>query len=130
VKERTLLSIVESPQHPQFSPLYAKFNFLELKVASQRKAMMVVKKTPPDWLVAEFFYGYANNYAGINMSNLDVLLYALQRYAPKVKLVILVQKDERQYVDKLSTIFPIHAILTQPVSEAEMLALLEKSGLD
>jgi len=125
VKERTLLSVVESPQHPQFSPLYAKFNFLELKVASQRKAMMVVKKTPPDWLVAEFFYGYANNYAGINMSNLDVLFYALQRYAPKTKVVVLVQKSERQYVDKLNTIFPIHAILTQPVSAEDMKKLLE-----
>jgi len=125
VKERTLLSIVESPQHPQFSPLYAKFNFLELKVASQRKAMMVVKKTPPDWLVAEFFYGYANNYAGINMSNLDVLLYALQRYAPKTKLVVLVQKHERQYVDKLNAIFPLAAVLIQPVSAEDMKKLLE-----
>jgi len=125
VKERTLFSIVESPQHPQFSPLYAKFNFLELKVASQRKAMMVVKKTPPDWLVAEFFYGYANNYAGINMSNLDVLLYALQRYAPKTKLVVLVQKHERQYVDKLNAIFPLAAVLIQPVSAEDMKKLLE-----
>lgn len=125
MKERTLLSIVESPQHPQFSPLYAKFNFLELKVASQRKAMMVVKKTPPDWLVAEFFYGYANNYAGINMSNLDVLLYALQRYAPKTKLVVLVQKHERQYVDKLNAIFPLAAVLIQPVSAEDMKKLLE-----
>lgn len=125
MKERTLFSIVESPQHPQFSPLYAKFNFLELKVASQRKAMMVVKKTPPDWLVAEFFYGYANNYAGINMSNLDVLLYALQRYAPKTKLVVLVQKHERQYVDKLNAIFPLAAVLIQPVSAEDMKKLLE-----
>ncbi len=125
MKERTLFSIVESPQHPQFSPLYAKFNFLELKVASQRKAMMVVKKTPPDWLVAEFFYGYANNYAGINMSNLDVLLYALQRYAPKTKLVVLVQKHERQYLDKLNAIFPLAAVLIQPVSAEDMKKLLE-----
>ncbi|MDQ7076177.1 MAG: hypothetical protein Q9O24_13775 [Gammaproteobacteria bacterium] len=124
-----LLSVVESPNHPNFSALYARFGFAELKVASQRTAMKVVKKTPPDWLVVEFFYGYANNYAGINMCNLDVLFYALQRYAPNSKVVILVQKSERQYVDKLSRIFPIHGVLCQPVAEAEMQELLKNSGL-
>ena len=85
-----------------------------------RKAMAELKKQKPDFVVAEFFYGYGNNYAGVNISNLDVFLYSLQRYAPSAKVVVLVDKSERQYVDKLEALFPIHAVFQQPVSAKEM----------
>ena len=32
--------------------------------ASQRKALQALKSISPDWIVAEFFYGFGNNYAG------------------------------------------------------------------
>lgn len=88
-----------------------------------RKAINELKKHQPDYVVAEFFYGYGNNYAGVNISNLDVFLYSLQRYAPKARVIVMVDKSERQYVDKLNDIFPLHAVLQQPVSQAQMTAL-------
>lgn len=65
--------------------------------------------------MAEFQYGYGNNYAGVNVSNLDVFLASLQKYAPGAKVIVLVSKAERQYVDKLAQLFPLDTVLTTPV---------------
>ena len=74
-------------------------------------------------MVAEFFHGFGSNYAGANLSNLDVLLASLQKYAPAARMIVLVEKSQRIYVDKLAERFPLHAVLVQPVA-AETLANL------
>ncbi len=121
-----LYSIIESPAHPDFSALYTRLGFDEQRFRSMRQAMAALKRRPPDVVVAEFFYGWGNNYAGVNISNLDVLLYSLQKYAPRARVVVMVEKAERQYVDKLNDILPLHGVLVQPVGEAELEALLRE----
>ncbi|MGB0712633.1 MAG: hypothetical protein ACPGUC_03635 [Gammaproteobacteria bacterium] len=111
-----ILSIVESPAHPR---LESRFKTLghELEIVnSQRKAIATIKKQPPNVVFAEFFYGWGNNYAGVNISNLDVFLYSLQRYAPEARVVVMVDKGEREYVDKLNDIVPLAAVLVNPVT--------------
>ena len=120
-----VFSIIESPLHPDFSHLYQKRGLQQLKLNSMRKAMTELKRSTPDYVVAEFFYGYGNNYAGINISNLDVFLHSLRRYAPQAKVIVLVDKSERQYVDKLAEMFPLHGILIQPARAEEMAKLLQ-----
>jgi len=120
----TLFSIIESPMHPDFSSVYKRAKIQEIKFSSMRKAISELKKQQPDYVVAEFFYGYGNNYAGVNISNLDVFLYSLQRYAPQARVIVMVDKSERQYVDKLNDMFPLHAVLQYPVSKAQIEALL------
>jgi len=120
-----LFSIAESPTHPDFSDLYQRLAITEVKLGSMRKAISELKKQTPDVIVAEFFYGYGNNYAGVNISNLDVLLFSLQKAAPEARVIVLVEKSERQYVDKLNDILPLHAVLQQPVVEADMEAALK-----
>jgi len=120
----TVYSIVESPGHPNFSALYARLGLDEVRLTSQRNAIQAVKKQPPDFIVAEFFYGFGNNYAGVNISNLDVLLYTLQKYAPDTRVIVLVEKSQRQHVDKLNDILPLHAVLVYPVAERQLEALL------
>lgn len=88
--------------------------------------MIALKKTKPDVLVAEFIYGYSNNYAGVNISNLDVLLYSLQKYASNTKVIVFVDKTEFQYVDKLDAIFPLTAILQYPIKHHQLKSILEK----
>lgn len=110
-----LFSIIESPLHPQLSNLYLEKGIEEFRFSSMRKALAGLKKMQPDFIVAEFFYGYGNNYAGVNISNLDVLLYSLQKYAPQARVIVLVDKKERQYVDKLNDILPLYKILEFPV---------------
>ncbi len=117
---QTLLSIVETSLHPNFSALYESMDIEESRTNSMRKAIAMIKKHPPDFIVCEFIYGYGNNYAGINISNLDVMLHSLKLYTTTTRVIILVEKTERQYVNKLDEIFPLHAVLAQPVSEAAM----------
>ncbi len=123
--KRALLSIIESPTHPNFSALYRRAGIEEIKVTSMRKAIGRLKTTKPDLVVAEFFYGYGNNYAGVNLSNLDVFLYSLQRYAPDARVIVLVEKSELEYVAKLGELFSLYAVLQQPVTEQGIASLLE-----
>ena len=119
-----LYSIIESPSHPDFSALYRQLKITEIQFKSMRKAMSTLKQQPPDFVVAEFFYGYANNYAGVNISNLDVFLFSLQKYAPQARVIVLVEKKEREYVDALNKIFPLHAVLQYPVSAEDVRQVL------
>ena len=122
---KTLFSIIESPTHPFLTPLYNQMGIDELCFKHMRKLISKIKKVQPDYIAAEFFYGYGNNYAGINISNLDVMLYSLQRYSPKTKVIVFVDKDERQYVDKLNDILPLYAVIVRPIQNADVLAILK-----
>ncbi|MDZ7661177.1 hypothetical protein [Thiohalophilus sp.] len=126
MSQKVVYSIIESPGHPDFSALYSRLGWQEVRLPSMRKAISQLHKQPPDVVVAEFFYGYGNNYAGINISNLDVFLHSLLKYAPQARVVVMVEKTERQYVDKLAELFELEAILVQPVSEAQMWEVLVK----
>jgi DNA-binding NarL/FixJ family response regulator len=126
VGEAILFSIVESATHPNFSPLYGRLGLREEKFAAMRGAISALKRHPPDIIVAEFFYGFANNYAGINISNLDVLLFSLQKYAPQAKVIVMASREEREHVERLQAIFPLSSVLLQPVTEAVMLETLQE----
>jgi hypothetical protein len=119
-----LFSILESPGHPNFSALYRQLGIEERRLPSQRKAVQALKQEVPDWVVAEFFYGFGNNYAGANLSNLDVFLASLQKFAPAARVILLVDKSQRPYVDKLAARFSLHATLEQPVAVEAMAAVL------
>ena len=93
-----------------------------------RKAISELKRTRPDFVVAEFFYGYGNNYAGVNVSNLDVFLYSLQKYSPQAKVIVFVDKSERKYLDKLPAGLQPHAVFVQPVDRNELKQLLAEGG--
>ena len=122
----TLLSIIESNMHPDFGSLYQRLGIKESKVGTIRKAISLLKNQQPDFIVCEFFYGYGNNYAGVNISNLDVLLSTLQKYSPRSKVIVIVEKSERQYVDKLNELLPLHGVFIYPAREKEMEQLLSQ----
>ena len=117
---KTLFSIIESSAHPNFSALYDSLGIKEIKINSMRKAIAALKKQQPDFIVAEFFYGYGNNYAGVNISNLDVLLYSLQKYSAQTKVIVLVDKSEFQFVDKLNEIINLHDIFKFPINNKQL----------
>ena len=126
---RTLFSIIESPLHPDFSALYARLDIREDKFSSMRKAISALKTQTPDLVVAEFMYGYGNNYAGVNVCNLDVFLYSLQKYSRDTRIIVLVEKREYQYVEKLAALFPLHAVLQYPVREQDIESCLKSTVL-
>jgi DNA-binding NarL/FixJ family response regulator len=125
----TLFSIIESPGHPRFEALYQRLGITQIKLPSQRKALQALKRRAPDWVVAEFFYGFGNNYAGANVSNLDVFLASLRKQAPDARVIVLVSKEQAQYVPLLAERFPLHAVLTLPVTEAEVEALFSGQAI-
>jgi len=122
---KTLFSVIESRTHPYLTALYNQLGVDETCYKSMRKLISAIKKTQPDYIAAEFFYGYGNNYAGINISNLDVMLYSLQRYSRDTKVIVFVDKNERQYVDKLNDILPLHAIILKPVDKTNIIVALK-----
>lgn len=113
-------SIIESPAHPDFSLSFKTRDLDELRFTSMRKAIAALKKQPPSFVVAEFFYGYGNNYAGVNVSNLDVFLHSLRKYAPDARVIVLVSKEELEYLPKLRALFPINAVLQHPVTQSDL----------
>ena len=120
----TLFSVIESPAHPNFTALYQRLKVNEVKFNSMRKVIAQLKKQQPDFIVAEFSYGYSSNYAGVNISNLDVLLASLRKYAPHARVIVMVDRAEQQYVGKLAELFPLYAVLQFPVREQEIESLL------
>lgn len=124
----TLFSIIESPGHPRLDGLYRRLGIVEVKLGSQRKAIQALKRQRPDWVAAEFFYGFGNNYAGANVSNLDVFLASLRKQAPDALVLLFVAKDQARYVPLLADRFPLHAVLTQPVREADVEPILRGIG--
>jgi len=123
----SVFSIIESSMHPDFSGLYHSLGMTETRFTSLRKTISNLK-LKPDFIVAEFFYGYGNNYAGVNLSNLDVMLHSLPKYSQDTRVIVLVSKEERKFADKLAELFPLHAILQLPVSETDMRKALEQDS--
>lgn len=115
-----VFSIIESPAHPHFSDLYRRLGLEEVRLDSQRKAINRLKREAPDFIVAEFIYGFSTYYQATNISNLDVLLNSLVKYAPGARVIVLVKKAERELAEKLNAIHPLHALLEQPVAERAM----------
>ncbi len=122
-----LFSLVDSPTHPNFSALYRRLGYVETRFDSARKLHQALKSTQPAVLVGEFIYGYGNNYAGVNVCNLDVTLHTLQRFSPHTRVVVFVGKEEAPYVERLAERFPLHAVLVQPVSEAALEDVLRRN---
>ena len=119
-----LFTLIESPFHPKLSALFSRLGFDEVQLTSTRKAVSQLKKQKPDLVVADFVYGYSNNYSGIHISNLDVFLMSMQKFAPGTRVIILAAADEIQYAEKMRDICEIAAILPFNVSEGELGELL------
>lgn len=124
----SLISIVESSLHPNYSDLYRQKGLQEIKVNSIRKAISLIKKNPAKYIIAEFFYAYSSNYSGVQQSNLDVLLVSLMKYSPQSRVIVLVEKEEFQFVHVLDELdFPIFAVLVHPTTSGQLEQILDAS---
>lgn len=122
---KTLFSLIESPFPPDFSALYQQLDIVAEHFNSARNLHRALRKQPPDFFVGEFIYGWGNNYAGANVSNLDVTLRSLQYFAPRAKMIVFMHPREEPHIGKLLELFPIHAVLQYPVTEQAMQAALQ-----
>ncbi len=126
MSEKTIISIVESLLHPNYSELYRSKGLNEIKVNSIRKAISLFKKKPVDFIVAEFYYAYSSNYASGHLCNLDVLFISLAKYSPDTKVIVLAEKSDYQYIDVLKELaYPHVAALKHPTTAEQIEVLLQ-----
>ena len=123
-----LYTLVESPLACRFPDLYRELGIEEERFPSARHLHRALKQRRPDFFLGEFVYGWGNNYAGANVSNLDVTLRTLQPVAPDARILIVMQPSQAPHISKLLALFPVHAVLTYPVDEAQMRAALQGSA--
>ena len=122
---KTLFSLIESPFHPNFRDLYQALDIEEERFDSARNLHRAMQKQPPDFFVGEFIYGWGNNYAGANVSNLDVTLKTLQYMAPQAKVIVFLHPREEEHIGKLLELFSVHAVFTYPVDEKALWTALQ-----
>lgn len=123
-----LYSLVGSPLACRFPDMYLELGIEVERFDSARNLHRALKQRIPDFFVGEFVYGWGNNYAGANISNLDVTLRTLQAVAPQAGIIIVMQPSEAAHIDRLLELFPVHAVLTYPVGEKEMRAALQHAA--
>lgn len=119
-----LYTLVNSPLDCRFPDLYRELGIEEARFDSARKLHRALKQRRPDYFIGEYVYGWGNNYAGANVSNLDVTLRTLLPITPSVKLIIVMRPSESAHIDKLLELFKVHAVLTYPIGEQEMRKVL------
>jgi hypothetical protein len=122
---KTLYCLIESPLHPNFTALYQRLGVTVEFFDTARKLHKALQKQAPDFFVGDFIYGWANNYAGTNLCNLDVTLSTLQRFSPQAKIIVFAHPRDELHVAKLAELFPLHHVLKYPVTESEMQAALQ-----
>jgi hypothetical protein len=123
-----LYLLVNSPLACQFPDLYRELGIEAVRFDSARNLHRALKERRPDYFVGEFVYGWSNNYAGANVSNLDVTLRTLEAVAPKAKTIIVMRPSETPHIDKLLELFAVHAVLTYPIDEKQMRTALESGA--
>lgn len=117
---KLLYALISFPWEFQRSSLYQELGIQVEYFDTPRNLHRALKRQVPDYFVGEFVYGWGNNYAGANVSNLDVTLRTMQAAAPKTRVIIVMQASEEAHIGKLLDLFSVHAVLKYPVDEAEM----------
>jgi CheY-like chemotaxis protein len=121
MSQKVLLSVIEFLGYPNMRPLYERLGYKVATEFSVRKAIALMRKTPPDVVVADFF---SDSDFRDRVSNLESLLAAAQKQAGCKTLVFYVP-GHQDALDKVRQRFRIDAALTLPVKEAELEAVLK-----
>ncbi|MES9827945.1 MAG: hypothetical protein ABW201_06765 [Candidatus Thiodiazotropha sp.] len=120
--DRELLALVELGGYPNLVPLYQRCGYRVEMVNSVRKAQAWLKRRRPSVVVAEF---YADPQFRDRLSNLESLLATLQRYQANAKVIVLLDKKYLANLEKVKQRYPVHAVLTFPLNESGMQAVLD-----
>ncbi|MEW8185947.1 MAG: hypothetical protein AB2794_13140 [Candidatus Thiodiazotropha endolucinida] len=120
--DRELLALVELGGYPNLVPLYQRYGYRVEMVNSVRKAQAWLKRHRPSVVVAEF---YADPQFRDRFSNLESLLATLQRYQANAKVIVLLDKKHLNNLEKVKQRYPVYAVLTFPLNESGMQAVLE-----
>jgi DNA-binding NarL/FixJ family response regulator len=104
-----------------YKKLYQELGFSVVSEWSERKAISLVRKTPPAVIVADFYH--QTDFRD-RLSNLESLLAAVQS-APDTRILVFYETAHQTVLDKVSARLRIDAALTLPVQEDWLRATLQ-----
>ena len=103
-----------------YKALYQQLGYDVMIEYSERKAISLIKKTPPDVIVADFFHQADFR---DRLSNLESLLASAQR-KPATRILVFYDPAHQDMLDKVRQRMRIDVAMTLPVQEAELAATL------
>lgn len=118
---KKLLALVEFLEHAKLSAEYKKLGFSVTTECQVRKAIASVRKSPPDVIVADFYF--QSDFRD-RLSNLESLLAAAQVNA-HTKILVLYEAQNLPTLDKVRSRLRIDAALTMPVNLAQLQSQLQ-----
>jgi hypothetical protein len=104
-----------------YKKLYQELGFSVVSEWSERKAISLIRKTPPAVIVADFYH--QTDFRD-RLSNLESLLAAVQS-APDTRILVFYETAHQAVLDKVSARLRIDAALTLPVQEDRLRATLQ-----
>lgn len=120
-ESKQLLAIVELGGYPDFSKIYKEAGFEVTVEYSMRKALSIIKRRPPNLVVAEFNFQTAFR---DRISNLESLMAAVQRRS-STQVIAFYEKDLEHQFERLKERFEFWGALRFPIDETELRQLLE-----
>lgn len=103
-----------------YKKLYQELGFSVVTEWSERKAISLVRKTPPAVIVADFYH--QTDFRD-RLSNLESLLAAVQG-APNTRILVFYEPAHQAALDKVRQRMRIDVALAMPVNEGELRATL------
>ncbi|HBU29699.1 MAG: hypothetical protein A2X71_05975 [Thiobacillus sp. GWE1_62_9] len=104
-----------------YKKLYQELGYTVVTEWSERKAISLVRKTPPAVIVADFYH--QTDFRD-RLSNLESLLAAVQS-APDTRILVFYEAAHQAVLDKVSARLRIDAALTLPVQEDSLRIMLQ-----
>lgn len=103
-----------------FKKLYQDLGYAVVTEWTERKAISLVRKSPPAVIVADFFHQADFR---DRLSNLESLLATAQA-SPRTKILVFYEPAHQAALDKVRARLRIDAAMTMPVDETALRATL------
>jgi hypothetical protein len=104
-----------------YKKLYQELGYTVISEWSERKAISLVRKNPPDVIVADFYH--QTDFRD-RLSNLESLLATVQS-TPSTRILVFYEAAHQAALDKVSARLRIDAALPMPVPESALRARLQ-----
>jgi len=104
-----------------YKKLYQELGYTVTSEWSERKAISLMRKNPPDVIVADFYH---QTEFRDRLSNLESLLATVQS-TPSTRILVFYEAAHQAALDKVSARLRIDAALPMPVPESALRARLQ-----
>ena len=123
----TLLFVVEQGGYPLFTSELEHAGYDVVVVRSVRKALSVLKTCSPDIIVAEFYH--VSQFRD-RVSNLESLLARVQSGSPRTRVIVLLDREDGAYLDRVRARYAIFNALYYPLEEQSLLHSIERAAAE